>query len=213
MEGPVELLLLVQVTAVAQIRLLRFQQKLAFFRMVRVVAVGATDAILQVDGTREIPVLLAVLVAVEAARADLLSRGSLEGENLRLISTALDMFLAGTMTSLAAVPLRAFLLVQHGHVVRRILVALEESFDGHVFVAGLASLRAYVEGGIRRARISLVIRLLGGGLFLRLPAKRDHGHKKEHQTDGKSYSALLPVNTHHHPSSTRRDLRPRVQQN
>src|SRR5580693_4194349 len=46
MEGPVELLLLVQVTAVTQIRLLRFQQKLALFCVVGVVTVGATHSIL-----------------------------------------------------------------------------------------------------------------------------------------------------------------------
>src|SRR5580692_2010870 len=123
--------------------------------MVRVVAVGATHAILQVDGPREITVLLAILVAIETAGADLLRRNALEGENLGLVSTTVNVGLSSTVASFAAVPFRAFLFVQHGHVVRRILVALEESFDWHVFVAGLASLGTNVERGIGGARIAL----------------------------------------------------------
>ena len=97
MEGTVELLLLVQVACVAQIRLPSFQQKLALFGMVRVVAVGAAHSILQVDGTREIAMLFAILVAVQAARAYLLRRNALERENLGLVASALDMFLPRTM--------------------------------------------------------------------------------------------------------------------
>src|SRR5690242_20326562 len=46
MEGPVELLLLIQVATVTKCRLLLLQQKLALFCMVRVVAIGAADTIL-----------------------------------------------------------------------------------------------------------------------------------------------------------------------
>ena len=50
MEGPVELLLLIQVAAVAECWLLLFQQKLALFCMVGVVAIGAGHSVLKVDG-------------------------------------------------------------------------------------------------------------------------------------------------------------------
>ena len=49
MEGPVELLFLVEVTGVAKIRLLGLEQELAFFRLVRIVAIRATNAILEVS--------------------------------------------------------------------------------------------------------------------------------------------------------------------
>ena len=49
MEGPVELLLLVQVAAVAQTRLVCFQEELALFCMVGVVTVGTAHPILEVD--------------------------------------------------------------------------------------------------------------------------------------------------------------------
>jgi len=148
MEGPVELLFLVQVAGVAKIRLLGLQQELAFFRVVRIVTVRATNSILQVSGTREISMLFAILVAVEAARADLRGRRVLERENLGLVSAALDVFLAGTVASFAAMPFRAFFLIQHRYVMRRIFVALEKPLDGHVFVAGFAGLGADVKRGI-----------------------------------------------------------------
>ena len=118
MERPVELLLLVQVASVAQIGLLRFQQELAFFCMVGVVAVGTAHSILQVDGPSEITVLLAILVAVQATGADLLRRDVLESENLGLVSAAIDVFLSGTMASLAAVPFRTFLRIERGYIMR-----------------------------------------------------------------------------------------------
>jgi len=209
MEGTVELLLFVQVASVAQIRLLRFQQKLALFGMVRVVAVGAAHSILQVDGTREITMLFAILVAVQATRAYLLRRNALERENLGLVTSALDMFLPRTMARLAAVPFRPFLRIQSRHKVWRILIVLEESFDGHVFVAGFAGLGTYVEGGIRLARIVLLF-LLPGWIFLRLSAKRNPcSHKKEHQTDKKNYPGSPPPHALHHPSTRHPIPKPR----
>jgi len=160
MEGPVELLLLVQVAAVAQIRLFRFQQKLAFFCVVRVMAVGTTYAVLEVDGAREIAMLLSILVAVQAPGADLLRRNTLERKNLGLVAAAVDVGLPRTMARFAAMPFRAFLLVQHGHIVRGIFVALEKPFDWHVFVAGFARLGTDIERGIRLAHIALLIRLI-----------------------------------------------------
>ncbi len=145
MERPVKLLFLVEVTSIAQIRLLRFQQELALFGVVRIVAIGTTHPILQVDRTREIPVLFAILMAIEAPRADLLRRSIFKRENLGLVAPAFDVFLPGSVASFAAVPFRTFLLIQHRHVVGGILIALEKTFHRHVFVASLASFRADVE--------------------------------------------------------------------
>lgn len=148
MEGPVELLFLVKVAGVAKIRLLGLQQELAFFRVVRIMTVRAAHAILKVSGAREISMLFAILVAVEAARADLRGRSVLERENLRLVSAALDVFLAGAVARFATMPFRAFFLIEQRYVVRRIFVALEKPLDGHVFVAGFAGFGADVKRGI-----------------------------------------------------------------
>jgi hypothetical protein len=72
MERPVELLFLIQVAAVTQCWLILFQEKLALFCMMGVVAIGAAHSVLKVDGTCIIAVLFPILMAVEAARADLL---------------------------------------------------------------------------------------------------------------------------------------------
>src|SRR5271169_6757708 len=122
MEGPVELLLLVQVAAVAQIRLFRFQQKLAFFCVVWVVAVGTTHTVLEVDGAREIAVLLSILVAVQAPCANLLRRHALERKNFGLVAAAVHVGFPRTMARFAAMPFRALLGIQSGYKVRGILI-------------------------------------------------------------------------------------------
>jgi len=72
MERPKELLLGFQMAAVAKRRLLLLHQELAFFRVVRVVAVRAAYVVLQVRGAPKIAVLLAVGVASQAALTDFL---------------------------------------------------------------------------------------------------------------------------------------------
>src|SRR5579859_1807410 len=158
MEWAVELLLLIQVAAEAEGWLLIFQQKLALFCMVRVVAIRAGHSVLQVDGACIIAVLLPILMAIEAAGADLLRRSALKSENLGLISSALDVCFPWPVASFATMPLRAFLCIQGRHIVRSIFKVLEEIFGGHVRMAGLTRFSAYVKRGIRGARVRLLIR-------------------------------------------------------
>ncbi len=159
MERPVELLLLIQVAAVAECWLLLLQQKLALFCMVGVVAIGAGHSVLKVDGACIIAVLLSVLMAIEAASADLLCRCAFEGKNLGLISSALDVSFPWPVASFATMPLRAFLRIHGRHKVRGVFKVLEEILRRHVRMAGLARLSAYVKRGIRRARVGFLIRL------------------------------------------------------
>ena len=72
MERPVELLVLVEVAAVAQRRLLSLKQEVFFFCVVRIVAIRTAYSVLQVYRPREVAVLLAILVAIQTTRTDLL---------------------------------------------------------------------------------------------------------------------------------------------
>src|SRR5208282_1189789 len=107
---------------------------------------------------RKVGMFLPVLVAPQAAIADVLGRSVFEGEYFRLIATAFNVGLARTVAGFAAVPLGTFFRIQHGHVVRGIFVGLVEALAGHVFVAGLAGFRANVIGGnCRRDRRRLFL--------------------------------------------------------
>ena len=59
--------------------------------MVWIVAVYATDAVLQVGGPRKIAVFFPILVAVQAPRTNLGRRSILEGEDLGFVPAALDV--------------------------------------------------------------------------------------------------------------------------
>ena len=71
MKWPGELRLYVQMARETKLRRCLFQQKIAFLAVVRVVAIRARNAALQVGGTTVIVLLVRVLVAIQAARADL----------------------------------------------------------------------------------------------------------------------------------------------
>src|ERR1700687_3859590 len=71
MERAVELLLHFLVAAIAEHGGLFLHQELAFLRVVGRVAVRATDSVLEVSGAREVVMLFAILVALQAACADL----------------------------------------------------------------------------------------------------------------------------------------------
>src|SRR5580765_426573 len=92
----------------------------------------------------EIALLLADLVAVQAARASVGRGHSLETEDLGFVATALDVCLARAMARFAAVPLRPPLRVQRGDKMRRSLVVLIEILRRHVLVTCLAGLCADV---------------------------------------------------------------------
>src|ERR1700674_704651 len=118
MERPVELLLLVQVAAVTEVGLFQLHQKLAFCGMVRVVAVRTSHAVLQVRRPLEVAVFFAVLVTIEAARADLFCRDALERKYLALVPAALDVRFSRAVAGFAAMPLGALLRIERGHEVR-----------------------------------------------------------------------------------------------
>lgn len=128
--------------------------------MVRRMAGDAADVVPQVHRIDGAHVLRAAGMAVEAAGTDLLCRCTFEGKYFGLVSSAVDVSLPRTVTSFAAMPLGALLHIQSGGKVRGILEALEESFDGEIFVTGLARLGANVERGIGRARIVFLIRVV-----------------------------------------------------
>src|SRR5579864_4490714 len=146
MERPRKLLLGLQMAAVAQRRLLFLHQKLALLRMVRVVTIRTSHTVLQVRRSSIVAVLLPVLVAVQAPRADVRGRSILERENLGFVAPALHVRFARPVASFAAVPFRTPFSVQRGGVVRRRLIILEEILRWHVLVAGFAGLRADIQG-------------------------------------------------------------------
>ena len=104
--------------------------------------------------------LFAILMTVEAARADLCSGSVLEGKDLSLVSPALDVCLSRSMTCLAAVPFWALLCVERGGKMWGALIILEEVLRGHIFVAGFAGFRAYVQRRISRAHVLLGLLLI-----------------------------------------------------
>jgi len=162
----------------------------------------ATDVILQMHGVDSVHVLRAAGVAVQAPRADLLRRCALEGENLGLVSSAIDVGLPGTVTAFASLPRRAFLRIQSSYKMRGILKMLEEILGRHVCVAGFAGLGTNVERWIRRPRVAFLIRFCTSVVFRRLAAEGDHrGYKKDYETDKKDNPGLLPLNTLHRPSA------------
>ena len=139
-EGPGELLLLVEVAAVAKQRLLFLHEKLALFGVVGIVAVCAADIVLQMRRAAKITVLFAVLVTIEATCADVRGGSILKRENLCLVPAALHVRFPGPVAGFAAMPFRPLLGIQRGHKVRRCLVVFVEILRRHVLVAGLAGL-------------------------------------------------------------------------
>jgi hypothetical protein len=101
-----------------------------------------------VGGAAEIAVLLAILVAIEAVRAGVRRRSALETKNLGFVAAALDMRLPWTVACLASVPLGTFLRIERCGKVLGVFIVLVKALRRHVFVTGLASLRAYVKRGV-----------------------------------------------------------------
>ncbi len=160
-ERPPELYPHILVAAVAQLRRLLFHQELVFLGFVWRVAINACDAVGQVHGAVVVPMLFGVLVAAQAARASLLRCGVLKGEDFGFVTSAVHVLFPRAMTSLAAMPLHAFLRVElpvHG--------GCEVGRSGEIridrLVAGLAGVGTHVEVGIRRRSICFgLVRGLG----------------------------------------------------
>ena len=129
MERPRELLLGLQMAAIAKLRLLFFHQKLRFLGMVWVVAIGATYIVLQVSGPAIVGMLFSVLMASEAACADFLCGSILKRENFGLVSAGIHVRFSRSVAGLAAVPCGSPLVGKRG-VVRGILIIFYEVFRG-----------------------------------------------------------------------------------
>lgn len=168
----VELSFLLEMAGVAKLRLGLNKQKLRLFRVVRRMAGDATDVILQMNGVDGVHVLRAAGMAVQATSADLLRRCALKSENLGLVSSAVDVGLPRTVATFAALPCRAFLRIQSGYKVRRILKMLEEILGWHVCMARFTRLRSNIQRWIARADVCL--RLIGrlGLVFSRIGTGR-----------------------------------------
>lgn len=202
MEGPGELLLLVEVAAVAERRLACFQEELALFRVMRIVTVRAGYPVLEVHGTRVVTVFLAILMAAKAARADFLGGGVLESKNFGLVSATVYVSFAWSVTRLAAMPFGALLGIQRCYVVGRIFKILVETLARHVFVASLAGLAAHiVAGGRGRSRslgFFLSCRRFGSilGRWRRIENKTPAHRKEEKENEKRASESAWNLRLH-----------------
>ena len=130
-EGPGELGLLLHVAAVTQVGLLFHQQEVHVSRLMRVVAVGAGNAVGQVLGFGEVLGLQAGLMALEADGGGLRRAEGFEADDLGDIATAVDVRLGRTVTGLAAV----LAILQQGRV-----WCVVEVLVPHLLVASLADI-------------------------------------------------------------------------
>lgn len=138
-EGTVEVHPSVVVAAVAQFRRFRLQQKVLLLRVMGRVARNTGHIVLEVIGTQEIRV--SVAMAAEASLTDLRRGRGLEDEDLRLVATPLDVRRSRAVAGFAAMPLLTGGSLQVG-------IPMLRSFDLLVFVcvAALAGVRANVLG-------------------------------------------------------------------
>src|SRR5580658_844232 len=151
----------------------------------RRMAGDATNVVLQMHRIDRVHVLRSAGMAVQAPRADLLRRRAFEGENLGLVSSAVDVGLPRTVATFTSLPRRSFLRIQSSGKVRRIFKMLKEILGWHVCVAGLAGLGTYVERRIGRPHIAFLIRLVSWNRSTspRLATERQYrSNKKEHQS-------------------------------
>ena len=130
-EGPGELGLLLHVAAVTQVGLLFHQQEVHVSRLMRVVAVGAGNAVGQVFGLGEVLRLQAGLMALQTDGGGLRRAEGFEADDLGDIAAAVDVRLGGTVTGLAAV----LAILQQGRV-----WCVVEVLVPHLLVAGLADI-------------------------------------------------------------------------
>jgi hypothetical protein len=206
MKRHVELRFLLEMAGVAKLWLGLDQQKLSLLGVVRRVARDATDVILQMHRVDGVHVLRAASMAIQAARADLLRRCAFKSENLGLVSSAVDMGLPRTVATFAALPRRAFLRIQSGYKVRRILKTLKEPFGWHVCVTRFARFRSNVQRWIRWARVALLICFCIRVMFSRRISKGNYCNcKRKAETDETRHPALVPLHApHRSPVRTRK---------
>jgi hypothetical protein len=139
-------------TSVAKIRLCPNEQVLGLPRVVRRVAVQTADIVAVVYRSWEMPLLVAITVAGEAAIGGLLLWQLAEPDDLADVSAAFYMRRTGTMTRLAAVP-----ILQGGLEMRCIF---EIVFENGV-VARRARIRSKVFGRFLAGRYGILLLLAG----------------------------------------------------
>lgn len=139
-EGHFELGLFSQMARVAELRLCFHQQELFGLRMVRRVAGDAADIVSRVDRVDRIHMLRATGVATQAAIDNRFCGNVLECEDLGDIAAAIDVRLAGTMASFAALLGWAAQFVERGFPVRglfpssiNVVVARFAGFRSNIF--------------------------------------------------------------------------------
>src|SRR5579859_1148428 len=147
-ERPGEILLGLGMATEAKLRLPLGQQGLRFPGMVGRVARDAAHAVDVVLGALEVGVLLAILMAGQAALAGLLRRRAGEGEYLRLVAAAFQVSPSRTVASFATLR-SAFMALQGCLPVRRCLELLVD-----LFMAGLAGVRPEVGRALNRWHIA-----------------------------------------------------------
>ena len=118
MKGARELLLCFEMAAVAKLWLLLFHQELAFLRIMRRVAFRTTDVVLEMGGACKVAVLLTVGVTPKTTLADFLCGGILEGEDFRFVAAPVDVLLSRSVAGFASMPLRSFLRIERGYIMR-----------------------------------------------------------------------------------------------
>lgn len=132
--------------AVTECRLIVDQERVLLVSVVRRMAVDTTDAVLEVSRSAEISVLLAGLVARHTTAADDIRPLTLEDEYLALVAAAIDVCLAGTVTSFAAVNFGP------ADLQCRIPMRVGLEMINDVFVASLAGIATHVLRGIPSSR-------------------------------------------------------------
>src|SRR5262249_46545313 len=127
-----------QVTTITKLWLRRLQ-KLAFpFGMMNGMTVNAPNIIFQVLRAQKVSMLFAELVTAQATFRCFFPRQAGEADDLGRVSR-LGMLLAGSMTGLASLPLRARMFSQIGFPVRPLIKAL-----AYILVAGLTRISTYL---------------------------------------------------------------------
>lgn len=157
-EGTCELRTCLRVAGIAKLRLIHGQQAALRFGMVGGMAAQAAYIVFRVGGAQEVGMLIAVVVATQAAFTRLFRAEVLEADDLADIAAAGHVLGPGSVAVLAAM----FPVLQQCVVGRS-----RELLVVQVLVASLAGVRAYVlprfiAGGIRR-------RLPAGGILSRGP--------------------------------------------
>ena len=160
-------------------------------------AIDAGDAALQVGGAAIVVLLMAALVAIQAASADLRRRGVFKGKDFRYVPAAVHVLLARTVAGFATVPfgtrVRVQLGVHRGGEMRRACEAVIE-----FLVTGFAGVWADVQRRVGGTHVLGLLRspglllVVGLGSILRMHGGRErHRERKEGDANYRENSLLF----------------------